>query len=240
MGKLCDSMEREWGRRSALNERELWELWNHQRAEVKLVGVTGADSRHFHAESEFLPGRRIIRAPCVKPVEWENPVPPVTCTGVVECQLCAGEAVTSSGEISFWKTLVLFSLTSRGCFSCSGRGTFTLCGRGFRAPGCRKGRGMGQGTCAGFTRTLSCFEPPSLVFEVSEKRGVSCVSTGPFGSLHPQHGGGSHRRPVAWCGCGAAGLLPPRLAHLQRLVQPGSRLHHPRPLRHGGGRGVSG
>ncbi len=63
---------------------------------------------------------------------------------------------------------------------------------------------------------------------------VSCVPPGALWPLHPKYGCGSDCRQTAWCGYGAAGILPPWLGNLQRLVLTWSGLHHPRPLCHGG------
>ncbi len=63
---------------------------------------------------------------------------------------------------------------------------------------------------------------------------VSCVPPGALWPLHPKYGCGSDCRQTAWCGYGAARILPPWLGNLQRLVLTWSGLHHPRPLCHGG------
>lgn len=59
------------------------------------------------------------------------------------------------------------------------------------------------------------------------------VHPGSLWPLHPQHGSRSHSWQAAGCRHGAAGLLQPRLVHLQRVVLAGSRLHHPGALRDG-------
>lgn len=64
-------------------------------------------------------------------------------------------------------------------------------------------------------------------------RFISHVHPGSLRPLHPQYGCGSHSRQAAGRGHGAAGVLQPRLAHLQRMVLPRSRLHHTRAVRNG-------
>lgn len=63
-----------------------------------------------------------------------------------------------------------------------------------------------------------------------------CLASGSLWVVHPQHGGGSHRWTSAGRWDGAAGLPPPRLDHLQRLVFTRGRLHHPGAVRYGRGR----
>lgn len=65
-------------------------------------------------------------------------------------------------------------------------------------------------------------------------------SADPVGSLYPQHGGRSNRRPDCWNHRGTDGLPPPRLDHLQELVPARRRLRHARTLRYGGSGGVPG
>lgn len=65
-------------------------------------------------------------------------------------------------------------------------------------------------------------------------------SSDPLRPLHPQHGGGSHRRAHRRDHRGADGVPPPRLDHLQELVPARRRLRHARTLRHGGSGSVSG
>lgn len=59
------------------------------------------------------------------------------------------------------------------------------------------------------------------------------VLPGSLWTLHPQYGSGSDRRQAAGHRHGAAGLLQPRLAHLQKVVLARGRLHHSGSLRHG-------
>ncbi|XP_051924691.1 uncharacterized protein clcn3 isoform X2 [Hippocampus zosterae] len=63
---------------------------------------------------------------------------------------------------------------------------------------------------------------------------------GSVGFVHSQHGHRGHRRAHRRHRRGAAGVLPPRLVPVQGVVRGRRRLHHARPLRHGGGRRLPG